>query len=75
MVEKTAKVDHHDKRFGLIALEKGYITVEELIDALKIQVQEDIDHGAHRLIGEILMDQGNMFAAQVEEVLKSLFKR
>ena len=75
MVEQTRKTDYHDKRFGLIALEKGYITQEELIDALKIQVQEDINYSHHRLIGEILLDEGFMFAAQVEEVLKVLFKR
>ncbi|HUU41313.1 MAG TPA: hypothetical protein VMW42_10245 [Desulfatiglandales bacterium] len=64
-----------EKRFGIIAVEKGYITAEELVDALRIQVHEDIRHGTHRIIGEILLAQGNMIPAQVEEVLKVLFNR
>ena len=75
MEKKPANVDHLEKRFGIIAIEKGYITPEELVDALRVQVREDIEYGCHRIIGEILLAQGNMIHAQIEEVLKTLFDR
>ena len=75
MEEKKKNLDHLEKRFGIIAIEKGYITPEELVDALRTQVQEDIDYGCHRIIGEILLAHENMIPAQIEEVLKELFNR
>jgi len=45
-----------EKRFGMVAVEKGYITKEQLIDALKIQIDEDLERGSHRPIGEILVE-------------------
>ena len=75
MEEKKKSVNHLEKRFGIIAIEKGYITPEELVDALRTQVQEDIDYGSHRLIGEVLLANENMIPAQIEEVLKVLFNR
>jgi hypothetical protein len=75
MEKKSLNQDHLEKRFGIIAIEKGYITPEELVDALRTQVQEDIDYGCHRLIGEILLAHDNIIPAQIEEVLKVLFNR
>jgi hypothetical protein len=31
-----------EKRFGTIAVEKGFITVSQLMDAFEIQVREDV---------------------------------
>ena len=75
MEKKPKNLDHLEKRFGIIAIEKGYITPEELVDALRVQVQEDIEYGHHRIIGEILLAQGNLIPAQIEEVLRVLFNR
>jgi hypothetical protein len=75
MEKKPPNLEHLEKRFGIIAIEKGYITPEELVDALRVQVQEDIEYGCHRIIGEILLAQDNMIPAQIEEVLKVLFNR
>jgi hypothetical protein len=66
------KIGDYEMRFGTTAVEKGYITPDELIDALKVQVHEDIEHKSHRLIGEIFLDQGKMIAGQVDEVLEVL---
>ena len=35
------------KRFGLIAVEKGFITAEQLVEAFKVQVLEEIEKGKH----------------------------
>lgn len=61
-----------EKRFGLIAIKKGYITPDDLIEALRIQVQSDIGQGKHQRIGEILVTEGKMTDAQVEDVLEAL---
>jgi len=45
-----------EKRFGAIAVEKGYITKEQLLEAIKIQVEEDLEHGSHRVLGQILLE-------------------
>ncbi len=56
--------------FGLIAIKKGFITEEDLIKALSVQVREDVEFGTHRQVGEILLDLDIMNANQIEEVIK-----
>ena len=60
------------KRFGLIAVEKGFITADQLVEAFKIQVSEEIEKGKHRLIGAILFERGFITLPQVDEVLESM---
>ena len=74
MPEKQGKIEHYEKRFGLIAIEKGFITPADLITALTVQVQEDVEHGTHRQLGEILLDQDTMSANQIEKVVKAIFQ-
>ncbi len=61
-----------DKRFGAVAIEKGFITLENLIEAMKIQITEEIDGSDHRLIGQILWEKGYIDNEQINEVLKSM---
>ena len=65
---------HSDKTFGDIALEKGFITKEQLDEALKIQAEEDASKEEHRPIGRILLNEGLITLQQVGDVLKSLDK-
>ena len=73
MLNASKKIEHYEKRFGIIAIEKGFINPEELITALTIQVGEDIKYGTHRQVGEILLALDIMEANQIEEVVKSIF--
>ena len=41
------KKQHH-KRFGTIAVDKGFISEEQLIKALELQAKENIAEGKHR---------------------------
>lgn len=61
-----------DKRFGAVAIEKGFITLENLIEAMKIQIQENLEGSEHRLIGQILWEKGYIKNEQINEVLKSM---
>ncbi|MFC1821039.1 hypothetical protein ACFLZG_08160 [Thermodesulfobacteriota bacterium] len=63
------EVKEHKKRFGVIALGKGFITLAQLIEAMKTQVTEDMEKGKHRLIGQILIENNVMNTSQVREVL------
>ncbi len=58
------------QRFGFIAVEKGYIGFDELVEAMKVQVREELSTGKHRRIGEVLVGLGYMSASQLEDVLR-----
>jgi len=68
------ETEHLEKRFGVLAVEKGLITADQVIEALKIQVMEDIEKGKHRLIGRILLEQGLITLSQIDDLLDSLGK-
>jgi len=61
-----------EKRFGSIAVEKEFITVEQLVEALTIQAKENVESGEHRRLGRILLDQGLITASQIDEVFQVL---
>ena len=62
-----------EKRFGMIAVGKGFITLEQLLGAMKIQISDDVDDKkSHRLIGEILIEMGLLNPPQIREVLDSM---
>jgi hypothetical protein len=69
------ETEHLEKRFGIVAVEKGFATAEQIVEAMRIQVLEDIERGKHRLIGRILLEQGILKLAQIDEVLETLGKR
>ena len=71
----TISIGEPEKRFGLIAIEKGYITPDDLIEALRTQVKDDIGQGKHQRIGEILVSKGKMTDAQVEDVPEALSQK
>jgi hypothetical protein len=61
-----------DKRFGAVAIDKGFISLEQLFEAMKIQIRENTEGIEHRLIGQILWEKGYINSAQINEVLKGM---
>jgi hypothetical protein len=57
-----------EKRFGMVAIEKGFITFEQLTEALEIQITEEIEGANRRLTGQILQDKGYIIIRQIDEV-------
>ncbi len=49
-----------DRRFGVVAVEKGFITADQFIDAMKIQILGDMEGSKHRLIGTILVEMARV---------------
>jgi hypothetical protein len=74
LFDKPKKIEHYEKRFGIIAIAKGLITPDDLVRGLTMQVTEDIRNTPHRLLGEIFFDMGIMTGKQVEEVLSEIFR-
>ncbi len=62
-----------DKRFGTIAIEKGFISEHQLDTALTEQVKDDECGVEHRLIGTILREKGSITVTQIDIVLKEMF--
>ncbi|MFO7962745.1 MAG: hypothetical protein R6U50_02380 [Desulfobacterales bacterium] len=58
-----------EPRFGDIAISKGFITPDQLIKGMIIQIREELEKKKRRPIGEILIDIGYMSTLQVEETL------
>jgi hypothetical protein len=65
-------IEHLEKRFGITAVAKGFITSDQVIEALTIQVAEDLSIGKHRPIGKILLENELITLQQVDDVLKSM---
>ena len=68
------KTEHLEKRFGVICVEKGFCSAEQFVEALRVQVLEDLNQGKHRLVGRILLEQGIITLVQIDQVLEVLGK-
>ncbi len=68
------ETEHLEKRFGVIAIEEGFVTADQFIEALKVQLLEDFNHGRHRQVGRILLEQGDITLDQIDKVLAILGK-
>ena len=63
---------HDDIRFGMVGVQKGILTPEQVIKALQIQVEENLSTGGHRRIGEILLDRKEIRKKDIEEIMQAL---
>ena len=64
--------EHLEKRFGIIAIEKGFVTPSQVLEAMETQLTENMHKNLHRSLGEILVEKGHMKRSQVKEVLSSM---
>jgi hypothetical protein len=60
------------RRFGMIAVGRGYVTPKQLKEALAEQVDDDLACRPHQLLGNIFFEKNLMNLAQIEEVLDEL---
>jgi rubrerythrin len=59
------------KRFGYLAIKKGFVTEDQFIEAMRIQISdEQKGDGSSPPIGEIMKRMGLMTEEQVEEVIR-----
>ncbi|MBI4840818.1 MAG: hypothetical protein HY803_07060 [candidate division NC10 bacterium] len=62
-------------RFGMLAVELGYVSIQQVREAMGEQVDDDFANRPHRLLGDILVQKGWLTPREVNVVLKELFER
>ena len=74
--EKSLKrrkgIDLPQRRFWLIALEKGFIKADQLYEALIRQRAQETGGAERRPLGMILKDLGYLSVSQINEILETL---
>ncbi len=71
-IKKLSK--RYSPRFGEIAIDKGFITADQLTEALAEQAMDSLSNRPHRFIGYILSVHGWITNDQIDSVLDILFK-
>ena len=66
-------IDNSEPRlFGEVALEKGFVTVAQLYEALTIQARAEVRSEPYQFLGQILAELGYMSDKQVLDVLNEI---
>ena len=59
--------------FGEVALEKRYVNVAQLFEALTIQARAEVRNEPYKFLGEILTELGHMKETEVLEILNEIY--
>ncbi|MGE5838417.1 MAG: hypothetical protein ACM34H_00675 [Deltaproteobacteria bacterium] len=70
--DKMKGIGLPQRRFGFIAIEKGFIKADQLYEALLRQRAQETEGADRRPLGMILKDLGHLSVSQIEEVLQTL---
>lgn len=83
-MDKDSTEDNHNKqpamkyalRFGKVAIDLGFLTREQLQDALIEQFSSDSSARLRprKLIGEVLFEKGWITLSQIDQVLAEIFR-
>jgi len=65
-------IDLPQRRFGFIAIEKGFIKADQLYEALIRQRAQETGGAERRPLGMILKDLGYLSVSQINEILETL---
>ena len=68
------KTDPKDVRFATLAMEKGFIDLDQFTEAMRAQIMEDIAGVKHRRVGEILLEMEYISASEISEILAEMNK-
>ena len=61
------------KFFGEIALEKRFVSAEQLYEALTLQARNRVERMIEKQLGQLLLELGYMNEEQIREVLDVLY--
>lgn len=64
--------ENPEKQFGFVAVRKGFVTKDQLYEALKIQLDEILREKERRCLGSILHALGYITILQINEVLETM---
>jgi hypothetical protein len=71
-LKRRKRINLPQRRFGLIALEKGFIKADQLYEALIRQRAQETGGAERRPLGMILKDLGYLSVSQIDEILQTL---
>ena len=63
------------KRFGTIAIQKGFISKEQFVEAMGMQIEIDLEGKEYLLFGEVLTEMGIITREQVSEILVDMVRQ
>ena len=66
------EIDPKDVRFATLAMEKGFINLDQFTEAMRVQIMEDISGVKHRRIGEILFELDYLSSSEISEILAKM---
>jgi len=66
--------NRYSPQFGKVAVDMGFITAEQLTEAIAEQAEDSLYNKPHRFIGYILSEKGWITNGQVDIVIDILFK-
>ena len=61
------------KFFGEVALEKKFVTPDQLYEALTLQARAKVEGKTEKLLGQVLLELGHMTEDQIRQVLDVLY--
>lgn len=61
------------KLFGEVALEKRFVTAEQLYQALTVQARAKVEGKPEKLLGQVLLELGYLTEAQIRDILDVLY--
>jgi hypothetical protein len=71
-LKRRMAIELPQRRFGFIAIEKGFIKADQLFEALMRQRAQETGAAERRPLGMILKDLGYLSVSQIDEVLQTL---
>ena len=71
-LKRREGIELPQRRFGLIALEKGFIKADQLYEALITQRAQETGGAERRPLGMILKDRGYLTVSQINEIMQAL---
>lgn len=67
------RVNDRYKLFGEVALEKRFVTAEQLYQALTLQARAKVEGKPEKLLGQVLLELGYLSEAQIRDILDVLY--
>ena len=62
------------KRFGYFSIKKGFVTEDQFIEAMRIQISNELKGDKHTSIGEIMKEMDFITDKQIDEVVRDIMR-
>jgi len=73
LLEDYPRLKDRYKFFGEVALEKKFVTTDQLYEALTLQARAKVEGRGEKLLGQVLLELGYLTEDHVRQVLDVLY--